>query len=82
VEFALVEEQMQEVDELIEQGRTSLNWNSTGIYAIMYFILFDTSSGTVISVPCFSQYSSDVQAFEEGFTDLHYIMLLYYYVFV
>jgi len=50
VEFALVEEQMQEIDALIEQGRTSLNWNSTGIYAITYFILFDTSSGTLISV--------------------------------
>jgi len=60
VEFVLVEEQMQEIDASIEQGRTSLNWNSTGIYAIMYFILFDTSSGMLISLPCFSQYSGDV----------------------
>jgi hypothetical protein len=60
VEFALVEEQMQEIDALIEQGRTSLNWNSTGIYAVTYFTLFDTSSGTLISVPCFSQYFGDV----------------------
>ena len=36
MEFALVEEQMREIDALIEQGRTNLNWNSTGIYAIMY----------------------------------------------
>lgn len=43
MEFALVEEQMQEIDALIEQGRTSLNWNSTGIYAIIYVILFDTT---------------------------------------
>ncbi|KAJ9585775.1 hypothetical protein L9F63_002412, partial [Diploptera punctata] len=29
VEFALVEEQIREIDALVEQGRTSLNWNST-----------------------------------------------------
>jgi hypothetical protein len=60
VEFALVEEQMQEIDALIEQGRTSLSWNSAGMYTIMYFILFDTGSGTLISVPCFSQYFGDI----------------------
>ncbi|GFG28503.1 hypothetical protein Cfor_03628 [Coptotermes formosanus] len=32
VEFALVEEHMQEIDALIEQGQTNLNWNSTELW--------------------------------------------------
>jgi hypothetical protein len=37
VEFALVEEKVQEIDALVEQGRTSLNWNSMGINVTTYF---------------------------------------------
>jgi hypothetical protein len=36
VEFALVEEQVQEIDALVEQGRTSLSWNSMGMYVTTY----------------------------------------------
>jgi hypothetical protein len=41
VEFALVEEQVQEIDALVDQGRTSLNWNSLGINANTYFSLIN-----------------------------------------
>jgi hypothetical protein len=38
VEFALVEEQIQEIDELVEQGQTSLSWNSMGTHFTTYFV--------------------------------------------
>jgi hypothetical protein len=38
VEFALIEEQIQEIDVLVEQGRTNLNWNSMGMHATTFFV--------------------------------------------
>jgi hypothetical protein len=42
VEFALIEVQIQEIDALVEQGRTNLNWNSMSMHVTSYFVLLNS----------------------------------------
>jgi hypothetical protein len=37
VEFALIEEQIQEINALVEQGQTNLNWNSMSMHVTTCF---------------------------------------------